>query len=207
MSTATANGSPAMPCTSPPEAVGIVLAGGRSSRMGRDKAELEWRCGQTLLGRAIELVEAAGCGKVIVSGRRPGHDHVPDREPGLGPLGGLDSVLRQRGDELEGSLLLILPLDMPLLEAETLETLLQAGSASGTGARFANGPLPMVLHCTARLPRTIGDLLAGNGKHSLAELGRALDLAVHSPVAANQMENINRFDELARLRAAAGEVS
>ena len=50
---------------------GVVLAGGRSSRMGRDKALLEID-GCTLLDRAVALLHEAGAATVIVSGDRPG---------------------------------------------------------------------------------------------------------------------------------------
>lgn len=204
---ATANGCRAMPCIIPTESIGLVLAGGRSSRMGRDKAEVEWRPGQTLLTRAVELAQAAGCLAVIVSGHRPGHDFVVDRMPAMGPLGGLHSVLRERGQELEGKLLLMLPLDMPLLETGTLETLLRAGVESKSGAVFANGPLPMVLWVKTSVPEIVRTLIEGDGKRSLGELTRALDLSVLEAVPGVQMDNINRAEELARLRARADEIA
>ena len=198
---ATANGCRAMPCINPPEPVGIVLAGGLSSRMGRDKAGIEWRPGQTLLTRAIELAESAGCRKVVISGHRPGHDFVADRHPGTGPLGGLDSVLQERFSEIEGKLLLVLPLDMPLLETGTLTALLRAAGESEPGAVFANGPLPMALRVGAGVAETVRAVLAGDGKRSLGELVKALELRVLDAVPGAQMDNINRSEELARLRA------
>lgn len=200
----TANGCQAMPCTNPPESIGLVLAGGRSSRMGRDKALLEWRPGQTLLDRAVELAKGAGCLHVIVSGVRPGHDFVADRQPAMGPLGGLDSVLQARRTELEGKLLLVLPVDMPLLKPSTLKALLGAGSASESGAVFANGPLPMVLRVSTRVSENLRLLLTGPGKHSLGELARAMELAVLDAVPGVEMDNINRVEEFARLRATVG---
>ena len=198
---ATANGCRAMPCINPPESVGLVLAGGLSSRMGCDKAGIEWRPGQTLLARAIELAEAAGCRQIIVSGHRPGHDFIADRRPAMGPLGGLDSVLQERVQALAGKLLLVLPLDMPLLESGTLKALLRAVGESESGAVFANGPLPMALRVGAGVPETVGAVLAGDGKRSLGELVQALELNVLDAVPGPQMDNINRSEELARLRA------
>ncbi|MFN2334408.1 MAG: molybdenum cofactor guanylyltransferase, partial [Wenzhouxiangellaceae bacterium] len=165
---------------------------------------IEWRPGQTLLARAIELAKAAGCRNVIVSGHRPGHDFVADRRPAMGPLGGLDSVLQERSVELEGKLLLVLPLDMPLLVTGTLKALLNAADGSESGAVFANGPLPMALRVKAGVPDTVGAVLAGEGKRSLGELVQALELNVLDAVQGAQMDNINRSEELARLRATAG---
>ena len=54
---------------------GIVLAGGRSSRMGTPKAALEWH-GSTLLHRTVSIVARATGGPVVVV-RAPGQD-LPD---------------------------------------------------------------------------------------------------------------------------------
>ena len=43
----------------------IVLAAGESSRLGRDKALVEWN-GETLVGRAVRLLQESGCKPIIV---------------------------------------------------------------------------------------------------------------------------------------------
>jgi molybdenum cofactor guanylyltransferase len=58
---------------------GIVLAGGRSSRMGMPKAALEWH-GSTLLRRTVGIVARATGGPVVVV-RAPGQQ-LPDLPPG-----------------------------------------------------------------------------------------------------------------------------
>ena len=74
----------------------IVLAGGRSSRMGTPKAALEWH-GSTLLRRAVGIVGRAVGGPVVVV-RAPGQDLpalpeaaeiVEDAREGQGPLMGI----------------------------------------------------------------------------------------------------------------------
>src|SRR5699024_4333288 len=121
--------------------------GGKSSRMGRDKAALLWAGGRSFLDRAIDLLERAGCARVIVSGERPGYDCVPDRWPGQGPLGGIASVLAAC-PELAG-LLLIVPVDMPQLEISDLAPLLKAAPGRD-GAVFKGLPLPMALDSSER---------------------------------------------------------
>ena len=75
---------------------GAVLAGGRSSRFGRDKA-LEVVGGATLLERALAAL--AGCGERLVVGGSDalygfaGVPVAPDVVPGRGPLGGLETAL------------------------------------------------------------------------------------------------------------------
>jgi molybdopterin-guanine dinucleotide biosynthesis protein A len=82
------------------ESVGIVLAGGRSSRMGTPKAALEWH-GSTLLRRVVGIVGRAVDGPVIVV-RAPDQElpSLPadveiaeDAREGRGPLQGLQSGL------------------------------------------------------------------------------------------------------------------
>lgn len=77
---------------------GVVLAGGRSSRMGTDKALLELD-GATLLDRAVELLRPHARELLIIGDvDRHGHPHattVGDRRPGLGPLGGLITALER----------------------------------------------------------------------------------------------------------------
>jgi molybdenum cofactor guanylyltransferase len=75
---------------------GIVLAGGRSSRMGSAKAELEWH-GSTLLNRAVTVLADAVSGPVVVVGAPgqalpalpPSVEVLTDPVPGVGPLQGL----------------------------------------------------------------------------------------------------------------------
>lgn len=81
-------------------AAGIVLAGGRSSRMGTPKAALEWH-GSTLLRRIVSIVSRSLDGPVIVV-RAPGQELpelptgvevVEDAQEGRGPLQGLAAGL------------------------------------------------------------------------------------------------------------------
>lgn len=72
---------------------GIVLCGGRSSRMGRAKALLPWR-GRPMVAHVVETLRAAVDEVVVVSSpdlSLPPLDAkvVVDREPGLGPLAGI----------------------------------------------------------------------------------------------------------------------
>lgn len=74
--------------------LGVVLAGGRSSRFGSDKAEALFE-GRRLLDHALDAL-AVHCDEVAVVGRESGTvPSFPDFPgPGLGPLGGLAAALR-----------------------------------------------------------------------------------------------------------------
>ena len=89
---------------------GYILAGGKSSRMGRDKALLDWH-GRPLLAHMVNLVHSA-TDQVEVVGR----DRLPDRLPGLGPLSGIATALAASSSDAN----LIVAVDLPLLTKDFL---------------------------------------------------------------------------------------
>jgi molybdopterin-guanine dinucleotide biosynthesis protein A len=109
---------------------GFVLAGGRSTRMGRDKALLP-AGPRTLLEHVAELVrEAAGNVTLIGPAERYAHlgiPMVPDAVESQGPLGGLFTALEATSADWN----LIVACDMPGLTAEFLRTLLDAAELAG----------------------------------------------------------------------------
>lgn len=122
---------------------GVVLAGGRSSRMGRDKATLDWR-GRPLIEHMQALLTAAGARQVLVSGPYPEYGAVPDVAVELGPVGGLISIAAAAPD----GLLLIVPVDMPRLSPSLLRDLVAAPDAAC--ACYAGHILPMRLRLDER---------------------------------------------------------
>lgn len=101
---------------------GMVLAGGKSRRLGRDKARIALD-GCSMLQHMVGLARRY-CDVVYVSGRDAPAEGVdarwfPDDEPGQGPIGGILSVLQRVGGPL-----LVLACDLPLLDGETLERLI-----------------------------------------------------------------------------------
>lgn len=118
---------------------GIVLAGGLSSRMGRDKALLPWQ-GRTLLEHMRGLLMLAGAERVWVSGRYPAFAGVPDRVTRCGPLGGLYSVALQMPDGPAW----VVPVDMPRLSPALLQQL--RDGHRGPCTIFEGHPLPMLFN-------------------------------------------------------------
>lgn len=100
-----------------------ILAGGCSSRMGQDKADLLWR-GRTFLEWQIEKGRMLGLDDILVAGY---HGHrccvpvVPDRFPGGGPLAGIEACVRQARHPA----CLILSVDTPCVPLEELRRLLE----------------------------------------------------------------------------------
>lgn len=110
---------------------GLILAGGRSSRMGRDKAGLILPDGRTLLQRQAEVLREAGATTVLVSiraGRETGLagvQLVPDLMADAGPLAGIAAGLRAA----PAGLVLVLAVDMPLVQAGHLRELVELATA------------------------------------------------------------------------------
>ena len=84
---------------------GFILAGGKSTRMRRDKALLDWH-GRPLLVHMIDLLQAATDDVQVV-----GRDRLPDRLPGRGPLSGIATALALTSSDAN----LILAVALPLL--------------------------------------------------------------------------------------------
>lgn len=105
----------------------VVLAGGASRRMGRDKCWLEVE-GRPLLALQIERVKSAGAAEVLIAGR-PEVDYsrfpcrtLYDRWAGCGPLGGIERGLA----EATTPLVLVIAVDLPKLQPRLVTGLFQA---------------------------------------------------------------------------------
>ena len=120
-----------------PRVAGIILAGGKSSRMGRDKALLEFN-GRPLVVHMMAMLHELGLAQVYISGSLPGYPCIPDAQPFMGPAQGICNVMRHKPG-YDGYL--CVPVDMPLLNAALLRMLL----VQGKGACFAGWPLPLYL--------------------------------------------------------------
>lgn len=154
---------------------GFVLTGGKSTRMGRDKALLPFR-GGALAGHVAATV-AAAAGSVVLIGDPQKYGHLgyavlPDRSPGEGPVGGIESALSYTAADWN----LVLACDMPSISAQFLRGLLDAAGRLNADALLPAGPsgrlepLSAVYHrrCLAKLRaalragvRKVTDALAG----------------------------------------------
>jgi len=102
---------------------GFVLAGGKSVRMGQDKAFVTWE-GSTLLNRALEATQAVASVACIVGAREkfaPYGSVVEDVFRDRGPLGGIHAALSATDQELN----LILAVDLPLVTPALLSFLIE----------------------------------------------------------------------------------
>jgi molybdenum cofactor guanylyltransferase len=115
------------------QVAGFVLAGGESSRMGRDKGLLELG-GAPLVVRAAKLAESVtGAPATIIGGASYASFGLPvvaDDLPGSGPLGAIGTVLRASAAPWN----LILACDLPYLTREWLEYLVERALGSKADA-------------------------------------------------------------------------
>lgn len=116
----------------------IVLCGGRSTRMGRDKGALPFG-GETMLDRVVRIVRQVA-GEVIVvaradqavpAGVRVIHDPVEDQ----GPLAGIAAGLAASTTDLN----IVVACDMPLINPAVLQRLADAIGAHDACVAVADG--------------------------------------------------------------------
>ncbi|HEY5894031.1 MAG TPA: molybdenum cofactor guanylyltransferase [Chthoniobacterales bacterium] len=111
-----------------PSFAAVLLAGGGSTRMGRDKALLPLPNGRLLWQRQWEILHALSPAECFISGHFregfPKQALVADPKPGLGPLAGITAVL----ETIDSPFLLVLAVDMPAMSAAFLSGLLKIGS-------------------------------------------------------------------------------
>jgi molybdenum cofactor guanylyltransferase len=152
---------------------GVVLAGGQSSRMGRDKALIVHQ-GMTLLDRQVELLRPHAK-EILIIGDPANHASpyaavIPDDTTGQGPLGGITTALRCA----RYVRLLVLACDLPNI-SDRLLLRLKAGLDNGVDAvvpQHGDGSEPLAAayhrHAIEAFQRALGE---GERKMSVA-LGR-----------------------------------
>ncbi len=145
-----------------------MLAGGQSSRMGRDKALLLLD-GVPLIVHALASLRRLGLQPVIAGARADLAGHAPfvaDLHPGCGPLGGIEAALAATSSAEQA--VLFLPVDLPLLPVAFLSLLVQRAEQTG-----AHATIPMVagraqplcaVYRAALLPGITAALQAGDYK-------------------------------------------
>jgi molybdenum cofactor guanylyltransferase len=148
-------------------AAGIVLAGGRSSRMGTPKAALEWH-GSTLLRRTVGIVARVSDGPVVVV-RAPGQalpelpatvEVADDPREGLGPVQGLAAGLAAVADRAEAAF--VCSTDLPFLHPAFVRRVLRAvADGADVGLPIARGyPQPLAAAYRTTLAPVAGRLVA-----------------------------------------------
>ncbi len=161
---------------------GAVLAGGASSRMGRNKATLELDSGERLIDSACALLRDT-CDEVLVVGsslplpREVRHVQDPVGTP-AGPAAGLLGALEASGR----SQVLILPVDVPGLVVSILRRIQERSESVDCRPVVPvglHGPEPLVSAWPKKLAPRIRNLIE-NGTRGVWDLAHALG-AMHLP--------------------------
>jgi len=139
------------------DCLGIVLAGGLSSRMGQDKAQLTrhqqnglntnaitCKSAHNMLDFSKQLLTNAGIKNIVISGD---NHQIPDVVSKAGPVGGIYSVvahyLAHHPEHLQPKAFLILPVDLPLMSAAALTELRLKGELSHKATFFSDSQKKM----------------------------------------------------------------
>ena len=164
--------------------LGVILAGGRSSRMGTDKSRLMFR-EQTLLQHQQQVLHQLGLTSVV-SGPDGIHDDFPDYP---GPLAGIYSVIRQ----CPADKWLFVPVDLPLLVPGTLEKLINHPASQG--CCFDNHPLPLLLRNSEQLiPQLYLRLTQAGANLSVRAFARSLNIELLPPTSDDNWHLSNAND-------------
>lgn len=186
---------------------GFVLAGGKSTRMGEDKAALSVG-GQTLLDTALAAVRAVAREVYIVGSPElySGHGRTfADIFPGCGPLGGIHTALSHTTTEFN----LILAVDTPFLSAKLLAYLAERALESRamvTAPVIKAYPQPLcAVYARDFLSIAATALKAGNYKIvPLFPEGRTLPIEeaelARFAFTAEMFDNLNTREDLERAR-------
>lgn len=129
---------------------GVMLAGGRSTRMGTDKTTLMLG-GQSLLDRATRVLHQCFARTLIIR---------DDDQPGLGPIGGIQTALRR----IETNAMFVMACDMPFADAQLIRAMGQAFNDTDAMAIHVAGRYEPLHAIYARrcLPRIDQQIAAGN---------------------------------------------
>lgn len=185
---------------------GIVLAGGGSTRMGRDKAFLPIGDGddaELLVVRARRALTDAGAAEVASIGgdvdrlAALGFEARPDSDPGTGPLGGLLAGLRAA----KLSVAVVMPCDLPAIDAVTVRRIVDAlidAPAADAAMPFVAG-IPQVLTAAYRTS-AIGPLAAAfdTGERSVRAAVEGLSVVEVTGVDPRILADLDSPDDLDR---------
>lgn len=189
-----------------PPLFGLVLAGGTSSRMQRDKAALSYH-GKPQLLWAHELLSEFTTA-TFVSVRpdqredelRRALPQIVDRHPGIGPIAGIEAALLSHPK----AAWLVIACDLPFINAETLQLLIESrdGSRIATAFRSAHDRLPEPL-CAIWEPRSIELVNASiaAGKQCPRKLLINSDAKLLDLPHARALDNVNTTAEFAEAQS------
>ena len=142
--------------------IGVILAGGKSVRMGKDKALLNIE-DQSMLARTYQTLSKTSVSKTVISRNDGLKGHFADIIGSKGPLSGIHSIAMR----FPFSNLLIVPVDLPLMHVDALQALIDKGQDTRNNVRYGKHSLPLFLHNTKTLKQTLDYTLRCTNSYSV----------------------------------------
>jgi len=188
-----------------PKLYGLVLAGGKSTRMTKDKSQLEYHQ-KPQQQYAIDLLEKV-CDAVFVSSRDESQSNetnipcITDKFIGLGPYGGILSAFMQEPN----AAWLVIAVDLPFLDASTIQNLVEHRNSSKLATCFIDPqnefPEPLISIWEPRAyPRMLDFLSKGYSCPRKVLINSDVEIIVERNVQA--LTNVNtpeEFDEALKI--------
>lgn len=182
-----------------------MLAGGKSTRMGRDKAGVELD-GQPLWQRQLATLTALHPRELFISGRPDGPyadsgtEVIHDLHSGCGPLSGLETACWH----MKTALLCVLAVDLPWMTSAFLDRLVKIAMQDGRGVVPQNGEYfePLAAVYPHAMLRLVGEHMcqADHSMQRLIQRAVDLDLIVTYTITAEErrlFRNVNTPGDLA----------
>jgi molybdopterin-guanine dinucleotide biosynthesis protein A len=182
----------------------VLLAGGLSKRMGRDKALLPWG-GGLLWEHQLATLRALEPAELLFSTRRgqlyaaPDARLLPDERGGFGPLEGLALALSR----MDAPWLVVLAVDLPRMTADYLAQMLERAGATGKGVvpELAGWFEPLAAVYPKSAAALASELLAGPDLSLQTFVRRCreaglVEMVSVSPGEAGKFRNLNTPEDL-----------
>ncbi len=180
------------------DALGAVLAGGASRRMGRPKALLHVD-GVAMVRRVADALLDGGCSTVTAVGGDPerlaalGLATVPDDHPGEGPLGGIITALRRAPGARS---VLVAACDLPWLTPEAVAAVRAAAPRDAVAVASSPRREPLLARWPVAALAELEAAFAAGERAVHAVLAGLSTPLVLVPVPAAAVRNVNRPEDL-----------
>lgn len=193
--------------TSPP-VYGLVLAGGKSSRMGAAKEKIQWHGKEQQYAMADLL--AKFCSEVFISCRPEqlddvdaGYRTLPDTFPEMGPVGGILSAFQFR----KATAWLVVACDLPLMDERALNFLICSRDPEKIATVYESpldgGPEPLVALWEPQSFTLLKDFQK-NGSRSPRKFLLNNDILLLKPENPMALQNVNTPEEAKKMRQIIG---
>jgi molybdopterin-guanine dinucleotide biosynthesis protein A len=171
---------------------GVILAGGKSSRMGQDKATLIYK-EKPLAEYLLEVLNTAGLEESYINNDSELADIIPDK----GPLGGIYSALQKLSDK---DYIFFVPVDMPKLTPKLTQKLIQSIGSEATV--FEGHIFPLILSNSDKLNELLDSCINNKKSNSVKWLLEQLEVK-KVPITAEDealLINTNTIEEWEKLK-------